>query len=347
MGFESCPDPSRADTVRVHTHHLTFDADVVRKRYVSWSHGEAEREWAGLVILARHTPDLAPAPISRELEGDAPVVVMSRLPGAPLGAAPLPAEQVQALTTALDRLFPAPVERGTAERAYGPSMMRSFVREWAGEEYDVGACLDPCLVGRAHGLAGWWRPKILDTNGSPMRCWRSGTATSPTSCGTAACALVDFEEFGASDLTYELADIVEHASSRLWRLLDVESFLGGFALTAEQESRLAAFRKLLAVFWLVMLLPGNGGFGRNPSGSTEDQARSRHHHARPSADVVACYPSGRGKVTNHPRRPTNWSLRAQVPVPRRRGRCRVRRGGRAPDGCAWHGGLARRTPSSR
>ncbi len=88
------------------------------------------------------------------------------------------------------------------------------------------------------------------------------------------CRLIDFEEFGTSDIAYELADIIEHASSRLRRLLDTHLFLDGLDLSVEQETRLTAFRQLLATFWLVMLLPGNGGFGRNPAGSTEDQA---HH----------------------------------------------------------------------
>jgi hypothetical protein len=34
-----------------------------------------------------------------------------------------------------------------------------------------------------------------------------------------------------------------------------------------------AYRRLWAMFWLTMLLPGNGGFHRNPPGSTEAQAR--------------------------------------------------------------------------
>ena len=29
----------------------------------------------------------------------------------------------------------------------------------------------------------------------------------------------------------------------------------------------------MATFWLVMMLPGNGGFKRNPAESTEDQAQ--------------------------------------------------------------------------
>jgi Ser/Thr protein kinase RdoA (MazF antagonist) len=87
------------------------------------------------------------------------------------------------------------------------------------------------------------------------------------------CRLVDFEEFGVSDLAYEVADLVEHASSRLGRLVDVDSLIDALGLDAAQRSRLAAYRQLLATFWLVMLLPGNGGFTRNPAGSTEDQAR--------------------------------------------------------------------------
>jgi hypothetical protein len=88
----------------------------------------------------------------------------------------------------------------------------------------------------------------------------------------ATCRLVDFEEFGTSDIAYEVADIVEHASSRLPRLLDIDSLLDGLQLDAGQQSRLVAYRQLMAAFWLVMLLPGNGGFTRNPPGSTEDQA---------------------------------------------------------------------------
>ena len=89
----------------------------------------------------------------------------------------------------------------------------------------------------------------------------------------ATCRLVDFEEFGRSDLAYEVADVVEHASSRLDRHLDADALLARLALTDAQRARLAVHRRLLASFWLVMLLPGNRGFDRNPPGSTEDQAR--------------------------------------------------------------------------
>lgn len=71
-------------------------------------------------------------------------------------------------------------------------------------------------------------------------------------CGDGGvCQLVDFEDCGLSD---------------------VEALLTEVSLTAAQQARCAAYRKLFATSWLVMLLPGNPGFRRNPVGSTEDQA---------------------------------------------------------------------------
>lgn len=261
-------------TVRVHTHRLTFDANVVRKRFLSWDDGEADREWAGLVALAKHAPGLAPRPIERGLDGNAPVIVMSRVPGEPLGQAPLSPVQANALTTALRRLFAAPVDDGTPERALGPSTMRGMVRTWAGEEYDVDPCRDPTLVGAALTHARDWlapeRPEV-DRVADAVLSVGDGNLANVLWDGD-ACRLVDFEEFGVSDLACEVADVVEHVSSRLGRLVDVDALLDGLDLRADQLARLVEFRRLLAAFWLVMLLPGNRGFERNPAGSVEDQA---------------------------------------------------------------------------
>lgn len=85
--------------------------------------------------------------------------------------------------------------------------------------------------------------------------------------------LVDWEEFGVSDLAYELADVIEHASARLERRLDIPTLLSSLNLSAEQRHRLGRYRCVFACFWLTMLLPGSPGWRRNPPGSTEDQAR--------------------------------------------------------------------------
>ena len=260
--------------MRVHTHRLTIEERVVRKQFVSWENGEPDREWAGLVTFARHAPGLAPTPIAREVEGPDPVVVMSRIPGTPLGVKRLTPTQVRALTRALRQLFSVPTDPNTPERALGPSVMRSVIREWAAEDYDLGECRDPALVSNALALATAWLASDdpeHDRVADAVLARGDGNLANIMWDGS-TCRFIDFEEFGKSDLAYELADIIEHASSRLRGLLDIDLLLGGLNLTASQHSRIAALRKLMATFWLVMLLPGNRGFGRNPAGSTEDQA---------------------------------------------------------------------------
>lgn len=103
----------------VHTHDVTSVGDVVRKRYVSWDQGEPEREWAGLELLSREAPGLAPVPIGREHDDGRPVVVMSFVPGEPLGHPVTPAQE-RGLADALRRLFAVPVPPELEERANGP-----------------------------------------------------------------------------------------------------------------------------------------------------------------------------------------------------------------------------------
>lgn len=84
------------------THDLILTDTDVRKRYVRWERGEPDREWACLTLLATHAPGVAPAPLRRETDPDGtPVVVMARLPGDPLDAAPLTAAQTGSLGRAL------------------------------------------------------------------------------------------------------------------------------------------------------------------------------------------------------------------------------------------------------
>lgn len=259
----------------MHTHRLTVSGDVVRKRFVSWADGEAEREWTGLVTLAGAVPGLAPTPIGREVEDGAPVVVMSRLPGASLGNRALSPAQVDGLGASLRRLFAAPVGVEVAERALGPAGLRGLTEKWAVEEHDLAGCRDRRLVGDALEQARDWLARHDGRyDGLVDRVLSRGDGNLANLVWDGrVCRFVDFEDFGCSELTYELADLVEHASSRLRDLLDTDRLLAGFDLAAEQRERLAAHRRLLAVFWLVMLLPDSRGFARNPAGSTDLQAR--------------------------------------------------------------------------
>jgi len=258
------------------THDLTFTATEVHKRYVSWEDGEADREWTCLSLLAEHAPGVAPRPLRRETYDGGPVVVMERIPGEPLGNAPLTPQHTASLGGALRRLYDVPLEpikaANVAERRYGPSTLPRILTEWLEEPYDLSPCQDPALV--AHGvhttlawLAGSDRlpvPHLVALGISDLNpaniLWDGET-----------CRLVDFEDGGLTDPAYELADHVEHIAGRLTGVFDAEALVDAVALSEEERARMRAYRPLWAAFWMAMLLPGNGGFRRNPPGTTEAQ----------------------------------------------------------------------------
>lgn len=229
----------------------------VHKRYVSWAGEEPAREWAGLRLLAEHAPGLAPGPLRRETVEGAPVVVMTRLPGLPLGDGPLSARQVRALCLALGRLFAVPVTAvcaaGLGERNDGPSTFRSWVREWAGGAHDFTGCREPALVQDALDRArGWLESPSATPDGvvDPVLAMADGNLANLLWDGE-VCRLVDFEDCGLSDPAYELADpadLAEHASSRLAGLLDVDVLVAEIGLTERQPARWAAYRPLFAAF---------------------------------------------------------------------------------------------------
>ena len=256
----------------VHTHEVTVVGDVVRKRYVSWDDGEPEREWAALQLLAHEAPGLAPAPIGRETQDGRPVVVMSLVLGEPLGHPVTPTQQ-EGLANAMGRLFAVPVPAELEERANGPDVMRRTIAEWLAEDQDLTACLEPGLVLTAKASAVEWLrtvrlPELVDC----VIALGDGNLDNALWDGE-VCRLIDWEEYGASDLAYEIADLLEHASSRLTRSLDANDLLDQLGLSDEQLLRVEQYRQVFACFWLMMMLPGNRGFVRNPPGSTEDQAR--------------------------------------------------------------------------
>ena len=54
--------------------------------------------------------------------------------------------------------------------------------------------------------------------------------------------------------------------------LDAGPFLARFSLTGPQMARLTEYRRLSALFWLLMLLPGGPASTRNPPGTLDLQA---------------------------------------------------------------------------
>ncbi|MFC4139258.1 MULTISPECIES: aminoglycoside phosphotransferase family protein [unclassified Microbacterium] len=257
-----------------HTHDLTFSETEVRKRFNSWDDDEPDREWTCLRILAQQAPDLAPRPLRRETAEGAPVIVMERLPGTPLGSGPLTSRQGEALGAALRRLFDvefaAVAATGLGERRLGASTLRTHLVAWAAGPHDLNPLQEPGLVERALSGAREFLTKspapafelsvlgIADLN--PANVLWDGRV----------CRLVDFEDGGLSDPAFELADHVEHLAGR--GVYDADALIRAVGLSTAERERLAEWRTFWAIFWLIMLLPGNGGFLRNPPGTTEEQA---------------------------------------------------------------------------
>lgn len=260
-----------------HTHDLRFTDTEVRKRFLSWDDGEADREWGCLSLIAEHAPGLAPRPRCRETVDGHPVVIMDRLPGVPLGDTPLTVAQTTSLGRALRRLYDIPVDAITAagigERRYGPSTLPQALADWLDGTHDLAPCREPALVAAGIDAAREWLA-TADALPAPRLAGLGISDLNPANIlwDGRTCRLVDFEDGGLTDPAYDLADHVEHLAGRLAGVFDPEALSTAVGLSDEERERMDAYRPLWAAFWLVMLLPGNGGFSRNPPGTTESQA---------------------------------------------------------------------------
>lgn len=260
------------------THDLVFSVEEVRKRYVSWEHGEPAREWSCLTLLAAYAPGVAPTPLRRETDPDgAPVVVMRRLSGEPLGGKPMTRVQTVSLARAIRQSYQVPFEAvlaaGIPERLAGPTSLPREVADWMKEHRDLSRCQDAGLVREAieQALALLARPGVFP---QPVLSVLGLSDRKPANIlwDGEACRLVDFEDSGQSDPAFEFADQVEHIAGRLPAVFDVRALAAQIGLSSDQQERARQYRPLWAAFWLAMLLPGNGGFPRNPPGTTEKQA---------------------------------------------------------------------------
>jgi len=204
---------------RASTHELAFADGLVMKRFRSHRRDEHRREWAGLQLVHRYAPGLAPRPVRCELDSEPPTITMTWLPGNPLGRAPLTTGQLVALADALDRLHTAvplveaaalppvighpvgglvrlrnsldgqPRDRAEPTIAEAVTQARLWLHSAdAGRTADLGS--NTPVLGRGdHNLPNF----ILD--GDSIR-------------------LVDFEDSGRSDPAIELAALVEHQAAR-------------------------------------------------------------------------------------------------------------------------------------
>ncbi|MGI8614330.1 MAG: phosphotransferase [Nocardioidaceae bacterium] len=266
------------------THNVELGAAIVVKEFRSWGRGEHRREWGALTLLAKHAPGLAPVPLREQLDRQPPRMVMSRLPGCPLGRGPVPAGDLTKLLVARQRLqrsAPAavldslplrlwhPAEALTTLRGHSDATLRGHSETAA----DGGLS---ALVGDALG-AGWaWiRGAELDRFAAARPDYVLGHADGNLAnylVEGRSCRAVDFEDSGRSDATYELADLLEHLSSWLTGAVEADAVLRCGSLDGIDPTRLLTARRLFGCFWLLRLLPGGGGHARNAPGTLERQA---------------------------------------------------------------------------
>jgi hypothetical protein len=214
----------------------------VAKRFRSWDRGEPTREWTALTLLAEHAPGLAPAPIRAGLTADPPVIEMSRLPGVPLGGTPPTAAQAGALALALERLWNAVPPARLTDR-YGPGLNADQL------ERRVTA-----MLGTRHHETGHHETGDHETGDRALvrRAWKAGADW--------------FSGPALGRLSGGHSGLVLDAG------LSAESFLARLDLTAAEQARMREYRRLSALFWLIMLLPGSPAHHRIPPGTLERQA---------------------------------------------------------------------------
>jgi hypothetical protein len=259
------------------THDVAIGPATVEKRFTAWARGEPDREWRALAALAAHAPGLAPEPVRRTEDGGRPVVVMGRLPGAPLGLRPLTTRQVAAVVAAVSQLHAAvpaaEVERFPL-RVWHPAEALAAVRAASADTPRdlAGDVRRAVLAG-----TGWIRSAdaaALATDDHPPVLGQADGNIANVLWDGHRCRLVDFEDSGRSDPAFEVADLIEHPSTRLRGVLAADELLALLAPDPATARRLRRARRLLALHWLLALLPGRSAHRRNPPGSDRDQA---HH----------------------------------------------------------------------
>lgn len=201
---------------------------------------------------------------------------MSRLAGTPLGSGPLSEQQLDALADALEilhtRVPSDEVDRLPPRISSAPDEV-AWLREYIAE---TTLAVDGVIC-TAFGAGADWigsdeATRLADTTVPTVFALADGNLANVLWDGD-GCGLVDFEDSGASDRAYEIADLIEHVQSWLTGVLEADDLLARLDLDPETLRRVRTARRLFALHWLVMLLPGNPGHHRNPPGSVDRQAR--------------------------------------------------------------------------
>jgi len=260
------------------THDVEFDGDRVVKTFRTWERGEHLREWRGLNLLHRFAPGLGPEPISADLDAEPPLIVMSRIPGEPLGTWRATTDQIDALVIALERMHRCiPLSAlAKADPQDTPADFARLLSEMLASHARPTDAAAP-VVGRAFDAASEFIGSDWDTRAasigtpSPIFGLCDGNLANYLWDGQVV-HVIDFESAGRNDRAFDIADLVEHISMRLGSEIVADDLLKRLDLRADERERIHAYRPAFAAFWLLRLLPDGAAHRRNPPGTLEDQA---------------------------------------------------------------------------
>jgi aminoglycoside phosphotransferase (APT) family kinase protein len=243
-----------------HTHRIDISGEVVTKTYVDWARDEHLREWTALQVISAARPHLVPVPIRPMQLGSQPSLTMSRLPGDPLGGT-LTTEQLEGLQAALADLWSiAPTGLEPIRHEVFVDRIRREISSWSGTGIVAEAqraAVDWLAGPAADELAEPLDPVIGHGDPNLANYLWDGTQV----------RIIDFEDAGRSDLTLELANLLEHIASRS---TDWSTFLTHVPVNPD---RLRTARCLWATFWLTLLRPNGPSTHRNPPGTAKQQAK--------------------------------------------------------------------------
>ncbi len=220
-----------------------------------------ETEWRTLNALAEcgYTP--APLPLAYDPDARVPIVIMEFVSGEGLGGRlnPVQLAALEAATQSLHAITPSTL-RHPLRHAEGdaPSILRR-VREG---EQTIAAYLPDA---ECHVAARLWRAWLRGPD--PALLLESADAVfSRSDPNLANCLwdgerlrMIDFEYAGWSDRAVDLADLVEHPASFATPEDTWAEFVARFDLSAMEERRYVAARRMFALFFLMRFWPQEGG----------------------------------------------------------------------------------------
>ncbi|MFE7497563.1 aminoglycoside phosphotransferase family protein [Streptomyces albidoflavus] len=255
------PEPQPATG---YTHDVTFQRNRVVKRFRSARHGEPIREWRALQLLKRYAPDLAPGPISAELDKVPSTVMMTRLPGRALAGAPTTEEEASLIIGAVLRLHAAVPTHQVADIEYSISHARIEIpklQRWAKRAKVPGtACMnaskDLQVICALHLVLSWLRTsepeRLMNEDG--LLCFGQSDPNMRNFIRDGdVMRIVDFEDSGRTDTATELADLVEHITMR-----DTPEGVWAAALAAHAppafSERFLMARRMKASYWFLRSL---------------------------------------------------------------------------------------------